>query len=111
MTEKNLQSLIRLKLSQLGLINYRLNAGKSYQGKMQGGKIIHPRFIQGLPKGTPDLLAIQNVTGRAIFIEVKTATGIVSKEQHNAICKLKQAGAIAGVVRSVEDLMKLLGDK
>lgn len=100
MTEKNLQSLIRLKLSQLGLINYRLNSGMVKKGEY---------FIQGLPKGTPDLLAIQNVTGRAIFIEVKTATGIVSTEQHNAICKLKQAGAIAGVVRSEDDLMKLLG--
>lgn len=100
MTESNLQKRIRLKLSQLGLINYNLTAG-TFKNE--------DRFIQGLPKGTPDLLAIQNVTGRAIFIEVKTATGIVSTEQHNAICKLKQAGAIAGVVRSEDDLMKLLG--
>lgn len=109
MTESNLQKRIRHKLSLLGHINFRLNSGMFWQGQFIDGKIINPRAVKGLPRGTADLLAIQHGTGRAIFIELKTATGKATPEQENFLKQMKEQGAIAGVVRSVDDLMKLLG--
>jgi len=47
----------------------------------------------------------------AVFtaVEVKTATGRATKEQTAFVEHVKQAGGIAGVVRSVDDARGLLG--
>jgi len=59
------------------------------------------------PKGVPDIVGIHH-TGRAVFMEVKTKTGKISKDQAAFLEKAKALGAIAGVVRSVEDAADLL---
>lgn len=68
-------------------------------------------FNTGVPKGFPDLFGFRKSDGKAIFIEVKTKTGRASKEQLNFINIMKQNGAIAGICRSTDEALELIGGK
>ena len=46
--------------------------------------------------------------GVAVFAEVKTDTGRIRDEQENFLTRMKGKGAIAGIVRSVEDFVELI---
>ena len=46
--------------------------------------------------------------GKAIFLEVKTQKGKVSQKQKEFLNAMKTYGAIAGVVRSTDDAIKLI---
>ena len=59
--------------------------------------------------GIPDIIGC--VDGRFVGIEVKTPTGRVSKAQELQLRKLKAAGGIVGVARSVEEAMELVATK
>ena len=59
-------------------------------------------------KGLSDLLFIGK--NKVAFIEVKNATGKISDEQANFIKKMQSLGHIAGVARSVEDALELIGE-
>lgn len=52
--------------------------------------------------GYPDILFVYN--GQAIFFELKTPKGIISKIQFWTIEQLRKAGAIALVVRTLEEV-------
>lgn len=77
------------------------------------------RYLRSLPSckavkvpgtyraGTPDILGCLN--GRAFVLEVKRPGGRATALQEAELSAWKQAGALAGVVRSVEDVRKLLG--
>lgn len=52
--------------------------------------------------GLPDILAVKD--GRAYFFEVKTEAGRATEIQIHTIEKLRAAGAVAEIVRSVEDV-------
>lgn len=56
--------------------------------------------------GMPDLLAI--VDGRAIWLEVKTATGDTTKLQVHMLAKMREAGCVAAVVRSVDEALEAI---
>lgn len=99
MTETDLQSLIRLELSKHGIV-LRLNVGTF---KTQDGRYIS----SGLPPGTSDLLFIGK--GFIAFIEVKTPTGKVEDDQEKFIQRVISLGHRAGVARSVEDALKIIG--
>ena len=101
MTEHEIQDAIRLELSRRGVITFRENIGSF---KTEDGRIIKT----GLPVGTSDLLAILP-GGLAAWIEVKTPTGSVRPEQENFINRMKSLGHTAGVARSVEEAVKLIG--
>jgi len=59
------------------------------------------------PKGISDIIGVWN--GRFIAIEVKRPTGgIVSPEQNAFIMRIKQAGGIAFIARSVDDVIREL---
>jgi hypothetical protein len=57
----------------------------------------------GLPKGFSDLFGHRRWDCRAFYLEVKTAKGRASPEQLAFIAAMKKRGAIAEIVRSVED--------
>ncbi len=57
-------------------------------------------------KGIPDYMCIKR--GRVIFFEVKTKTGVVSEDQEKFILNWTSKGGEAYVVRSVEDVQKVL---
>lgn len=81
---------------------FRLNVIGSYT---KDGRFIPP----SLPRGTSDILFIRN--GRAYFLEVKTAIGKASPEQLEFIANMQSVGAVAGIVRSIDEAYKLTGIK
>lgn len=99
MTEHDLQNYIRLELSKLGWTTFRINVGKV---KMHDGRW----FDTGLPPGFSDLMALKN--GKTVFIEVKAKKGKPSKVQLNFIKQMKKNGFSAGVVYSLDDVLKIL---
>lgn len=99
MTEHDIQNNIRIELSKLGWITFRINVGKV---KTKDNRW----FDTGLPKGFSDLIALKN--GQIVFLEAKSKTGKPSKYQINFINKMKENGFIAGVVRSMKDVKELM---
>lgn len=65
-------------------------------------------FRTGVPTGFSDLFGFRRVDGKAIFLEVKTQKGRVSQKQTEFLNAMKSCGAIAGVVRSVNDAINLI---
>jgi hypothetical protein len=66
--------------------------------------IFHPAFI--LRSGVPDLLICYR--GHFIALEVKTMVGKTSKIQDYVLTQIRNARGIAYVVRSVDDVRKVL---
>jgi len=91
---------VRVGISDLG-ITFRANVGKVFTSD---GKY----FDTGLPKGFSDLFGFRKSDGKIFFIEVKTATGTVRKEQQQFIERMQAYGCLAGVARSVEDAREIL---
>ena len=65
------------------------------------------KLIKTSTNGIPDLLCLRRSV--AVFLEVKTETGVVSELQKHMIDKLKKHGFYARVVRSVEDVDTMCG--
>lgn len=110
MKERNVQNLIRLNCSKG---NTRLFVND------QGVATVGDRTIRyGLGVGSTDLVGVHTIVitpemvgriiGVAVFAEVKTDTGRLQEHQENFINQMLKMGAIAGVVRSVEDMNNLL---
>ena len=100
MTEHDIQSSIRIKLSELGYCVFRINVGRF---KTEDGRW----FDTGLPKGFSDLIAVKD--GRIYFLEVKTDKGKASKEQLNFLAVMRDRyGCVAEIVRSVEDAVRVV---
>lgn len=121
MTEHDIQSAIRLKLSEMGYYTERINVGAGYlipkklmdklkrsvssELRVQLDKI--PYFATGAVKGRSDLSAIKD--GQITFIEVKTEIGVASDEQLNFIDQIQSRyGCKAGIARSVEDAVRIV---
>lgn len=101
-SEHDIQSLIRLELTKLGIPCFRINVGKV---KMKDGRW----FSTGAPKGFPDLFGYRQ-DGQIFFIEVKDNKGRVRPEQENFMKVAKSKGALAGVARSVDDALEIIED-
>ena len=123
MTEHDIQSAIRLKLSELGYYTERINVGAGYlipkplmdrlkhslTGELKAKLDKIPYFTTGAVRGRSDLSAIKN--GRIYFIEVKTELGVASDEQLNFIEQMQSRyGCKAGIARSVEDAVRIVAD-
>ena len=57
--------------------------------------------MTGTLAGVPDVVVVHE--GRALFIEVKTASGRLSAVQVDMIARLRSSGADVAVVRSVDE--------
>ena len=95
MSEKRLQDLILLGISSKGHTVYRTNAGKVKDARSGA-------WIQMLPKGYPDLTAFRKTDGKFVAIEVKTDSGVLSKEQKQFAKFAATQPIIYGVARSKE---------
>ena len=116
-SERRIQDDIRIEISKRckGVI-FRTNAGSAYAGD----KIYSPEYGQyilknirpykGLPKGFPDLLYI-GPGQTTIFIEVKTDTGKLSKEQERFHAMLKRNGFSVCVARSAREAVDFINNK
>ena len=115
MLESVIQNKIRCSLSSSDRVVFRANAGEFWQGKQVFSKefnqpvLINLRKVDGLPKGFSDLFSVDR-QGVA-FIETKTPTGKPSPEQIKFINRMRELGHRAGIARSVEDAMKIVGGK
>ncbi len=101
MTEEHaIQNAVRIALSEYATV-FRANVGSgvTYDGR---------HFETGLPKGFSDLFGFRHSDGKIFFIEVKTPSGRLSKDQKHFLEQMRNYGAIAGVARSVDDAIKII---
>ena len=111
-SEKYIQDEIRLELSKHGLV-FRTNAGSAWGGKYAsipnlGSVILNPQKIELLPKGFSDLLFVVT-DGRVAFIECKDDKGTLRPEQEKFLKLMQSYGHKAGVARSADDALKIIG--
>ncbi len=101
MNEHDIQNSIRIALSPFAVV-FRANVGKglTYDGR---------HFDTGLPKGFSDLFGFRKSDGKIFFIEVKSPFGKPSEHQKKFIESMKKQGAVAGICRSPEDALRLIG--
>lgn len=102
MTETDLQNSIRLALSEKNII-FRANVGLFYT---KDGRMIN----SGLPKGFSDLFGFRKKDGKLFFLEIKTKTGKLRKEQKHFLEEMKKYNVIAGVARSIEDAERIINE-
>ena len=119
-TEHDIQSEIRLALSEQGYFTERINVGSGYlidRKLMERIKSLCPAlrselnkvpyFNTGAVKGRSDLSAIKD--GRISFVEVKTEVGKPTAEQLNFIKQMQtRYGCRAGIARSVEEALEIV---
>jgi hypothetical protein len=96
--------LAALQIHPAVALIYRVNSGTFAQTNRNGSK----RYIRAnSQRGMTDLCGTMK-NGRSIYIEVKSATGKVQPHQAFFIEQARNAGAIAGIARSVEDALFLI---
>ena len=85
---------------------WRQNSG-TFQERNRDGST---RYIRAnTQKGMSDIMGILK-DGRTLAIEVKSRTGRMRPGQEEFLQTIRSAGGVAGVCRSVEDAVRLLGD-
>jgi hypothetical protein len=85
---------------------WRQNSG-TFQERNRDGST---RYIRAnTARGMSDIMGILK-DGRTLAIEVKSRTGRMRPGQEEFLQTIRQAGGVAGVCRSVEDAVRLLGD-
>jgi len=92
---------IMLALSEDGHFVARANVGLFYT---KDGRPVST----GLPPGFSDLFGFRAGDCRFFALEVKTATGRATPQQMAFLAAMRARGAIAEVVRSVEDARRAL---
>lgn len=114
MREQNIQSHIMDELcKQTDGVVFRCNAGEAWGGKYvvteeYGPVIINPKRIKLLPEGFSDLLYVGS-EGTVAFIECKTLKGKAREAQERFINLMHRLGHKAGIARSPEDALKIVG--
>lgn len=101
--ETNLQGRIMVALSQAGCLVWRQNTGALPDPRT--GRLVR----YGLCKGSADVIGIAP-GGRFLAVEVKTPRGRVTEAQERFLAAVRRAGGVAGVARSVDDALRLVGD-
>lgn len=112
-SETTIQNEIRLELSRYGIV-FRLNSGKAYGGnrvwdaRRNSYILTDIRPIALCPKGTSDLLFIGE-GGQVAFIECKDDKGKPREDQKRFIEMMRKFGYRAGIARSPEEALKIIG--
>ena len=104
---------IQIKASELGWRAFRVNVGSGWIGdsmRCKDGSVLIKnarRFQTGLPNGFPDLLII-GPQGQTVYAEIKTPNGKMRIEQLRFHQFLKRMNQRVCVLRSVDDLIKIV---
>jgi hypothetical protein len=69
------------------------------------------RGSTGIPAGFPDLLGLEPVSGRAVFIEVKRPGGKPAPHQAMFLAHLRGMGAVAFWADSVDSALRQFGEQ
>jgi hypothetical protein len=86
---------------------WRQNSGTFQEHNRDGST----RYIRAnTAKGMSDIMGVLK-DGRTLAIEVKSRTGRMRPGQEEFLETIRSAGGVAGVCRSVDDAVRLLGDK
>ena len=101
MSEKQIMTAIQLELAKHGYKVFRNNSG--YLRDIRG-QYVH----FGLCTGSSDLVGIVPPSGRFLAIEVKTPTGVATKEQLSFLRMVNESGGIGFIARSVEEAIEKL---
>lgn len=105
--ESEIQSQIidylQLLENQGKLFLHRVNNISVYDPKIR----THRVFPKGAKKGFPDIICLKD--GLLIGLEVKTGEGKQSKEQKEIEKYFKKHGAAYFVVRSLEEVIEIIG--
>lgn len=115
MSERETQNEIRNALVDHGLF-FRANVGQAWTGDAQrlpnGDVLIRNArpFQTGLPKGFSDIFGLTNA-GQFAAIECKSSAGRARPEQSLFIGAIQKNGGLAGIARSVEDALRIIGVK
>ena len=82
---------------------------KQIRDMLRSLRIMHVKIWQGLmsEKGISDIIGCYK--GKFFCCEIKTATGKVSEHQKRFLERVREAGGIAIVARSCEDVVEALG--
>jgi len=104
--ERIIQNSIIKYLHLKGIFCWNVRNGATYNKNLNGGKGGYQ--ARSSMKGISDIIGIHPDDGRLIALEVKTAKGRPTPEQKDFIYHINRSGGIAGIVRSVEDVIKLL---
>ena len=87
-------------------MSWRQNSG-TFQERNRDGSV---RYIRAnTQRGMSDVMGTLK-DGRTLAIEVKSRTGRMRPGQEEFLQQIRDAGGVAGVCRSVEDAVRLLGD-
>lgn len=123
MKEQGIQNQILIAMGQAGTYGLRVNSGNFWGGEIlsHDGKMLllkNPTKIQGAPAGTSDIIGCKTVLitpqmvgkniGQFVCFEVKVPGQNAKKHQENYLMMMRSRGAITGVVRSSEDVIKIL---
>lgn len=100
-TEHEIQRAILDYLSARRVFHWRNNTGA--MAKEYGGKRYFMRFGA---KGSPDIFALKD--GKLYGLEVKSATGKPNPDQLLFGENMTKNGAVYAIVRSLDDVAKLL---
>ena len=85
---------------------WRQNSGTFAERNRDGST----RYIRAnTQKGMSDIMGVLK-DGRTLAIEVKSRVGKMRPGQDEFLQTIRQAGGVAGVCRSVDDAVRLLGD-
>jgi hypothetical protein len=85
---------------------WRQNSGTFAERNRDGST----RYIRAnTQKGMSDIMGVLR-DGRTLAIEVKSRIGRMRPGQEEFLATIRQAGGVAGVCRSVDDAVRLLGD-
>lgn len=112
--ETAIQRRIMLTLSEAGCTIWRNETSGAWVGKVihQAGDQVTlsgARMIRfGLAVGSSDIIGV-SPDGRFLAVEVKTKKGRASKEQLRFIEAVRNAGGIAGIARSPQEALELIG--
>lgn len=99
-SERNIQAMILMALSEAGCLVWRQDTG-AYKDPKSGRLIRY-----GLCKGSSDIIGLC-ADGTFLAVEVKSATGRVRPEQETFIAAVKRAGGRAGVARSTQEALDI----
>ena len=85
---------------------WRQNSG-TFAERNRDGSV---RYIRAnTQRGMSDIMGAM-MDGRTLAIEVKSRTGRMRPGQEEFLASIRAAGGVAGVCRSVDDAVRLLGD-
>lgn len=111
--EGRLMREIQVALSQAGHRLVRVNAGRGWVGpttRHNDGSVSikHAQPFVGVPEGVSDLIGCAK-DGAFVALEIKTEKGRPSDAQTAYIQMINALGGRAGVVRSIEEALRVAG--